>query len=113
MVNRDAWDGLSAEYRAAFTAACGSAAAAMIRRYDSKNPPALKRLLTQGVKLRAFPESIMEAASRAARSLYQEQAHSDAAYRRVWEHWNHFRTESSHWFSTAELAYARFAFADP
>ena len=50
----------------AFQAAAYEANVTMMAEYDHKNPPALSRLLQQGVKLQAYPKDIMEAAYKAA-----------------------------------------------
>ena len=86
------------------------AAVIMTARYDALNPPALRRLVDAGVRLRRFPQDIMEAAERTSFELYEEQAAADPAYRRIYEQWKAFRRDSYAWFDTAEQAYAAFAF---
>ena len=81
----------------------------MQARYDAKNPAALARLIEAGVVLRPFGEDIMTGAKTAAFEIYAEQA-AEPSYRKVYEHWSRFRTESFRWFATAELAYSAFAF---
>lgn len=109
-VNSAAWDGLSAEHQAIFSAACQDASIVMQARYDALNPPALGRLLADGVQLRPFSDEIMRAAREASTQLLEEDAAKDAGYRKIYEAWKKFREEQSSWFGTAELAYARFAF---
>jgi len=109
LVSKAAWDGLPADYRAAFEAGAEVAAATMLRRYDARNPPALQRLLAQGVQMPRFSAEIMRAAREASESLLDEEAAQDATYRRILEHWRKFRADSFRWFGTNELAYARFA----
>ncbi|MBI5852067.1 MAG: TRAP transporter substrate-binding protein DctP [Planctomycetes bacterium] len=111
LVNKAAWDALPADYRAIFQAAAEEAAGAMQRRYDERNPAALKRLLEHGVVLRPFSDEIMRRAREASEALLDDEAGKDARYRGILEHWRKFRTESFRWFGTAELAYARFAYA--
>ena len=86
------------------------AAATMQERYDALNPPALERLLQQGVQLRKFSDSIMVGAREASESLLDEEAAQDPDYRRILEHWREFRKGAFRWFGTAELAYANFEF---
>jgi TRAP-type mannitol/chloroaromatic compound transport system substrate-binding protein len=108
--NRKAWDDLPADYREIFSAAAAETCVSMTARYDQLNPPALARLLAEGVDLRPFSDAILEAALRASFELYEEQAAADPAYRRVYESWTRTRREAYRWFSTAENAYAAFAF---
>ena len=110
LVARRAWDALPADYQAVFTTATRQAAATMQERYDALNPPALARLLTQGVVLRRFDDSIMRGARQASEDLLDEEAAQDADYRRILEHWREYRKAAFRWFGTAELAYANFAF---
>ena len=67
----------------------------MQNRYDAQNPPALKRLLSQGVQLRPFPVDLMDAAKRESLAMLEEEAQKDAGYRAVYEHWKAYRTETS------------------
>ena len=53
----------------------------MQNRYDAQNPPALKRLLSQGVQLRPFPVDLMDAAKRESLAMLEEEAQKDAGYR--------------------------------
>jgi TRAP-type mannitol/chloroaromatic compound transport system substrate-binding protein len=109
-VNRKAWDGLPAEYREMFTSAAAETAMWVTARYDTLNPPALQRLLKQGVRLRRFSDEIMRAAHEASFELYEELAAADPGYREVYESWSKNRREAYRWFGTAEAAFAEFAF---
>lgn len=112
LVAQKAWDELPAEYQQIFTTATQQAAATMQERYDALNPPALERLLQQGVQLRKFSDSIMVGAREASETLLDEEAAQDPEYRRILEHWRKFRKDAFRWFGTAELAYANFAFGE-
>jgi len=50
LLNKKAWDALPAEYKEAFQAAAYEANVTMMAEYDDKNPPALRRLVQQGVQ---------------------------------------------------------------
>jgi len=58
-VNQAAWRALPELYRQAFEAAAAEANQLMLARYDARNPPALLRLVGQGVKLHAYPKDVM------------------------------------------------------
>jgi len=109
-VNTSAWAELPSEYKEIFQAAAQEAAMTMQARYDAKNPPALMRLLDHGVQLKPFSDDVMSAAQTSALEILEEHAAADAAYREVFDAWREFREQSYRWFSTAELAYAAFAF---
>src|SRR5476651_114923 len=54
LVNIKAWEALPKDYQAIFESACADANEWILTAYDAGNPPALKRLLANGVKLRPF-----------------------------------------------------------
>jgi len=110
LVNKDAWAKLPPVYQTAFATAAAECNIHMLAKYDAVNPPALARLLEQGVQLRPFPDDIMKEARRLTTDLMAEQASAEAEYREVYDAWNRFREESNRWFGSAELAFARFAF---
>ncbi len=109
-VNRKAWDGLPKEYQHAFEVASAEANVHMLAEYDARNPPALARLIKQGVQLREFPRDVMEAALKEAFALYEDEAAKNPAFRKIYAEWKKFREAQYQWFATAELSYAAFAF---
>ncbi|RMH19428.1 MAG: ABC transporter substrate-binding protein [Acidobacteria bacterium] len=110
-VNRNAWDRLPAVYREIFTSAASESATAMQARYDARNPPALRRLLAAGVDVRPFSDDLLRAAQEVAIDMLEQQASADATYRTIYRSWRQVREDAYRWSGTAELAYARFAFA--
>ena len=110
MVNRAAWDQLPSTYQEAFRTAAVYAAIGTQTTYDAENPPALQRLIGEGVQLRRYSQSIMEAARTAAQDILEQQAAADATYRGIYTPWREFRDASFRWFGTAEKAYSDFAF---
>ncbi|NJL29289.1 MAG: TRAP transporter substrate-binding protein DctP [Thermoanaerobaculia bacterium] len=110
-VNRDAWAKLPVVYQEMFKTAALDSAVTMQARYDARNPAALARLLDAGVEVKPFSDDLLTAARRVALDMLEEQAASDATYRKVYTAWSKFRAETYRWFGTAELAFARFAFA--
>ncbi len=111
-VNQTAWDRLSSDYQAAFEVATHKASVAMMTAYDVKNPPALQRLVAEGVQLRRFSPEIMAAARATTEEMLEEEASADATYRRIYEAFKEFRTSSFEWFATSELAFSNFAYGE-
>jgi len=109
-VNRDAWAKLPITYQHAVETATAEAHHRMLTTYDAKNPPALARLLEQGVQMRPFSQDIMEAASAASVQLIEDLKGSNPGYDKVLDHWKKFKNDSDRWFATAETAYAAFAY---
>src|SRR3989338_5455577 len=110
-VNAKKWQELPPPYRAAFETAAAEANVHMLAEYDAKNPPALMRLVQQGVRLRPFPQEIMVAARKAAFELYDEEAARNPAFKRIYPEWKKFRDTSNQWFKVAEAAYANFIYS--
>jgi TRAP-type mannitol/chloroaromatic compound transport system substrate-binding protein len=104
---------LPKEYLQICDAAASHAGVVGQNRYDARNSPALTRLLQQGVKLVRYSDEILKAARTASEDLFAEQAAKEAAYKKVFEHWDKTRKEMFPWFGTTERAYADFAFQPP
>jgi TRAP-type mannitol/chloroaromatic compound transport system substrate-binding protein len=110
-VNLKKWQELPPEYQTAFEVAAAEANVQMLAAYDAKNPPALARLLSQGVKLHAFPKDMMDAAYKAAFEMYEEEAGRNPAFKRIYTEWKKFRDASLQWFRIGEAAYANFLYS--
>ncbi len=109
-VNLDKWKALPPAYQQAFETACVEANVHMLAEYDAKNPQALMRLVSQGVKLHAFPADIMEAARTAAFQLYDEEAARNPAFGKIYAEWKKFRELELQWFKVAEASYGNFLY---
>jgi len=82
----------------------------MIAHYDAGNPPALMRLVKQGVHLRAFPKDVMVAARKASFELYDAEVRRNPRFARIYREWKPFRDAQLQWFKVAEAAYSNFLF---
>jgi TRAP-type mannitol/chloroaromatic compound transport system substrate-binding protein len=107
-VNQSAWKALPELYRQAFEVATVEANQLMLAQYDAKNPPALLRLVGQGVKLHPYPKDVMLAARRATFELYEEEAKTNPDFAAIYRPWKAFRDTSFQWFKVAESAYSNF-----
>jgi len=110
IVNKQAWDGLPAHYRAAIELACSEIDLDQSARFDAWNPPALRRLIAGGAQLRAWPREIMQAAWRESHGLYEDLSAKNPNFKKVWDNYRTFRNEQFQWFRVAENAYENFAF---
>src|SRR5438105_5842458 len=107
-VNTKAWSELPKDYQAILESACAEANVDMMAKYDSLNPPALRRLVAAGVQLRPFPREIMQACYKAAVEVYDEFAVTNAKFKKVYEPWKKFRDEDILWFRVAEQNFDTF-----
>jgi TRAP-type mannitol/chloroaromatic compound transport system substrate-binding protein len=109
-VNRDAWEKLPSDYKAALEVAAAESNVGMMANYDAANPPALSRLVDRGVKLRKFSDDIMTEARRLSLELMDEEAAANQQYNRIYQSYRKWQASSNAWFHTAEQAYADFSF---
>ena len=78
--------------------------------YDAKNPEALKKLVSGGAQLRAFPKPIMGAAQKATFEIFDEAAAKSPHFKRIYAQWLKFRSDQFLWFRVAEMSYDNFVF---
>ncbi len=109
-VNEKKWLELPKTYQAALKTACAEANNWMPAKYDAQNPPALRRLVAGGTKLKPFPKVIMEACEKAAYEVYDELSAKSAHFKRIYPQWKKFRDEQFLWFRVAESSYDNYAF---
>ncbi len=102
------WNALPAPYRAAITAASYEAHVWMQAQYDVHNPMALARLVKRGVKLRAFPKDVLTASLMATREMMNEEASKNAAFRKMYEHYNRFQNQQNQWYAVSEARLQNF-----
>jgi len=108
LVNLDKWNALPGHYQAAVLAAARDAGTWMTSKYDAVNPPALRRLLAGGTQLRGFSQEIMEACYRAANEVYAETAAQNPRFRKIYDSYVAFRSDSYFWWQVAEMSFDNF-----
>jgi TRAP-type mannitol/chloroaromatic compound transport system substrate-binding protein len=104
VVNLAKWNALPNHYRAVVLRACDSAHVHLLAKYDSVNPPALKRLIAAGAVIRPFPQPVMEAFHRATNEHFAEVAAKDPQFKKANESVNAFRREHLQWLQISEHA---------
>jgi len=107
-VNQKAYDGLSSEYKAIIECASTYAGTDMIAKYDYKNPAALKTLIGQGAKLRAFPRDVLEAAFKSSQEVYSNLSNTNPEWKKIYADYSNYRREANQWFSLAESSMNNF-----
>jgi TRAP-type mannitol/chloroaromatic compound transport system substrate-binding protein len=80
----------------------------MQAKYDGKNAQALKTLVSQGAKLFAFPNDMMEAAFKAARDHYAELGARNANWKKIYDDYLAFQRDANLWFRFTEATYDNF-----
>ncbi|HYG45867.1 MAG TPA: TRAP transporter substrate-binding protein DctP [Bordetella sp.] len=103
-INRDSWAKLPPRYQEALRAASARAADDLLAKYDANNIPALKRLVAQGVKLKAWPPEVMHAMQRATREVLDDYAAKNPSFAKVLVSWKAFRNDQLLWASVNDGA---------
>lgn len=107
----DAWQSLPAAYRAVVEAAANEMSIVSLARYDASNATALKRLLGEGVQLRMFPRTVMDAGYETSWQLYGEISEKNPLFAKTLNDYAAFRSDAITWFRVAENSYDQFIYA--
>ncbi len=106
-VNKAEWMKLPKIYQEIFRAAAHEANITMLASYDDKNPQALSRLLSYGVKLESYSEEIMKAGYKTAFDFYHEEAEKNPGWKKIFTEWDRYRKTQNDWFRIAETSTER------
>ena len=101
-INNKAYEALSAENKAIVECAAAFAHTNMQAKYDALNPAAIKRLAGQGVLIKPFPKSVMDAAFSAAKSVYADLDKSNPKWKKIYADYAKFRDDSNLWTRFSE-----------
>jgi len=102
-VSLDAYNELPDSYKTALELAAKLSYLDMMAFYDRVQPIALQELIAQGVKLRPFPDDVMDAAKAETEKLLDGFAAEDEAFAAVLGPWREYRDRVGAWHGTAEL----------
>ena len=105
IINLDKWNALPKAYQTALRMAADVANADVLSRYDAFNPPAVRRLVEAGARLKAFPTDIMDASWQATSDVFRETSAQDANFQRVHDAYIAFRNDQYLWWQVAEYPY--------
>ena len=107
-INKAAYNGLSAEYKAIVECAASHAHTTMQAMYDARNPAALKRLVAGGAKVLPFPKAVMDEAFKQSMSLYTELNDTNPAWKKIYTDYSNFRKDQNLWFRFTEAQFDRY-----
>ena len=107
-VNLEKFNSLPKTYQSVLLAAMAQSNTNMLARYDAKNPPAIQSLVRSGAQLRRYPNDVMDAAYKAATTLYDEISAKNPAFKTMWDDVKAFRSNAYLWWSVAEFTFDDF-----
>jgi TRAP-type mannitol/chloroaromatic compound transport system substrate-binding protein len=102
LINMDKWNELPSAYRGVIKSASALANSVMMARYDTLNPAALKKLVSEGTKLRPYSLEILEACFDAANKVYAEISAENAQFKKLHDSYMGYRGDGYLWFQLAE-----------
>ncbi|MBY0329492.1 MAG: ABC transporter substrate-binding protein [Acetobacteraceae bacterium] len=108
MFNAREWEALPAHYKHVLEAVGAECWHWVMARFDTLNPPAMRRLIANGAQLRGYSRPIMDAAYKATQEFYAEVGEQNPRFKRIWEHYDKFRLEQIPWFRVAEDSMANY-----
>ncbi len=108
IMNIAKWNALPKAYQSAIITASNDAWVWTLSKYDYVNPPALKRLVSNGAQLRAFPQPVLEACYKAANDIYADLSKSNPHFKKLYESLVPYRNDAYAWLQVAELGFDSF-----
>jgi TRAP-type mannitol/chloroaromatic compound transport system substrate-binding protein len=108
LINLAKWNSIPKGYQSAIMTASAESWQWVLARYDYLNTPALKRLLSAGAQLRAFPQDIMEACYKSANEVYTELSQSNPMFKKLYDSLVPYRSDSYLWLQIAEGGFDNF-----
>lgn len=103
-VNNGEWAKLPKAYQSAIETASAEAYADSLATYDARNPAALRRLLSAGVKLQRFPNDVIDAAIKKTDELLEAEAAKDPVFKALLTSYREFANLQTAWQNIGELA---------
>lgn len=108
IMNIAKWNELPKAYQSAIITASNDAWVWTLSKYDYLNPIALRRLVSNGAQLRAFPQPVLEACYKAAGEIYDGLSKTNPRFKKLYESVVPYRTDSFAWLQVAEPGFDSF-----
>ena len=106
--NIEKFNALPKNYQAVLQAACASANANMLAKYDARNAKALKEIVAGGAVLKPYSQEILQAAYDAALSTYGEISAANPAWKKIYDDQLAFKKDSYLWAQIGEYTFDTF-----
>jgi TRAP-type mannitol/chloroaromatic compound transport system substrate-binding protein len=96
------WAELPKSYQQMVTTVAEHVAGDRIAKYDSRNPPSIKRLVAAGARLRPVALDILGACYKASQELFAEK---NAVFKNLYDSTTAFRNDQYAWHQICETTY--------
>lgn len=104
-VNQSIYDDLPQDIQDAIVAAGVEANTRMQAKYESRNGPALQRLVESGTELRFLSDEVLEVLEQATNEIHEQNTSGNELYGRVLENYNDFLASVREWDRVSKHAY--------
>ena len=102
--NKEVFDDLSPVHQKIIEVACGEANVWNMAQYLANNGEALQRLISEGVQVRKFPDSVWQALGDASLKVYEEYM-DDELFKRIYDSYTDSMKKSAGWISQSVSVY--------
>lgn len=107
IINQKAWASLPKDLQLIVETAAAASSLYMVSEFEAKNLEALERLKKKGVKTLAYPDDVIRTLHKYSKEVLEENAKSNADFRRVYTAYKKFSANNDEWNAISEAAYAR------
>ncbi len=107
-INLKKYNTLSDENKAILDAACKVASVDMSAKYDAWNPIALKKLVAEKTKLKAFPKAVMDAGFKASMEVFAEHEAKSPEFKKIHQDMRAFQRDQILWNRFSEYPYNQY-----
>ena len=107
-INVKKYNTLSDENKAILDAACKVAAVDMTAKYDAWNPIALKKLVAEKTKLKAFPKAVMDAGFKSSMEVFAEHEAKSPEFKKIHQDMRAFQRDQILWNRFSEYPFNQY-----
>lgn len=105
LINKTAWESLPKDLQSIVEAAARSMNQDMLDQFTAGNMAALKEIENRGIKVRRFPDDVIQRFYDISQQVYAEHAASDPVFKKVYESYSDFQKRVRAYHDISELDY--------
>lgn len=80
----------------------------VVVKYDARNPDSLKKLISEGAKVKPFSKEILDASFDASQELFAELNESNPEWKKIYADYREFQKNELLWFRLAEARFDQY-----
>jgi len=107
-VNLKKFNDLPKEYQAILKSAMDTAAIDMTAKYDALNPIALKKLVSEGTQLKAFPKTVLDEGLKICMEVFAEHEEKSPLFKKIHQDMRAFQRDQILWNRFSEYPFIQY-----